>query len=126
MCPRQDGLISPRSTSLTAPAIPARANRANRKSRVVFITWIYSIDLKNALECTSARPHLIGNKADLLEKAPFVRPNRQLKETRMTIDNSRRNALVGFGALAVGAAALAADPSRAATRGSIAKARPQS
>jgi intracellular sulfur oxidation DsrE/DsrF family protein len=33
----------------------------------------------------------------------------------MTIDNSRRIALVGFGALAVGAAALAADPSRAAT-----------
>ncbi|MCA6109315.1 thiosulfate dehydrogenase [Bradyrhizobium cenepequi] len=33
----------------------------------------------------------------------------------MTIDNSRRTALVGFGALAVGAAALAAGPSRAAT-----------
>ena len=33
----------------------------------------------------------------------------------MTIDNSRRSALVGFGALAVGAAALAAGPSRAAT-----------
>jgi hypothetical protein len=33
----------------------------------------------------------------------------------MTIDNSRRAALVGFGALAVGAAALAAGPSRAAT-----------
>jgi intracellular sulfur oxidation DsrE/DsrF family protein len=33
----------------------------------------------------------------------------------MTIDNSRRTALVGFGALAVGAAALAAAPSRAAT-----------
>ena len=33
----------------------------------------------------------------------------------MTIDNSRRTALVGFGALAVGAAAIAANPSRAAT-----------
>src|ERR1700758_3846078 len=33
----------------------------------------------------------------------------------MTIDNSRRAALVGFGSLAVGAAALAAGPSRAAT-----------
>ena len=33
----------------------------------------------------------------------------------MTIDNSRRTALVGFGALAVGAAALAAGPSHAAT-----------
>jgi intracellular sulfur oxidation DsrE/DsrF family protein len=33
----------------------------------------------------------------------------------MTIDSSRRSALVGFGALAVGAAALAAGPSRAAT-----------
>ncbi|WJR76273.1 transcriptional initiation protein Tat [Bradyrhizobium sp. NP1] len=33
----------------------------------------------------------------------------------MMIDNSRRTALVGFGALAVGAAALAAGPSRAAT-----------
>jgi hypothetical protein len=33
----------------------------------------------------------------------------------MTIDNSRRTALVSFGALAVGAAALAAAPSRAAT-----------
>ena len=33
----------------------------------------------------------------------------------MTIDNSRRNALVGLGALAAGAAALAAGPSRAAT-----------
>ena len=32
----------------------------------------------------------------------------------MTIDKSRRSALVGFGALAVGAAALAAGPSRAA------------
>lgn len=33
----------------------------------------------------------------------------------MTIDNSRRSALVGFGALAVGAAAVAAGHSRAAT-----------
>jgi hypothetical protein len=33
----------------------------------------------------------------------------------MTIENSRRTALVGFGALAVGAVALAAGPSRAAT-----------
>ena len=33
----------------------------------------------------------------------------------MTIDNSRRTALLGFGSLAVGAAALAARPSRAAT-----------
>lgn len=33
----------------------------------------------------------------------------------MTIDNSRRNALVGFGSLAIGAAALATGPSRAAT-----------
>src|ERR1700740_3316294 len=33
----------------------------------------------------------------------------------MTIDNSRRTALLGFGSLAVGAAALAAGPSRAAT-----------
>jgi intracellular sulfur oxidation DsrE/DsrF family protein len=33
----------------------------------------------------------------------------------MTIDNSRRSALVGFGALAAGAAALAAGPSHAAT-----------
>jgi len=33
----------------------------------------------------------------------------------MTIDNSRRAALVGFGALAVGTAALAASPSRAVT-----------
>ena len=33
----------------------------------------------------------------------------------MTIDRSRRAALVGFGSLAVGAAALAADPSRADT-----------
>lgn len=33
----------------------------------------------------------------------------------MTIDRSRRTALVGFGALAVGTAALAAHPSRAAT-----------
>jgi hypothetical protein len=33
----------------------------------------------------------------------------------MMIDNSRRSALVGFGALAVGAAALATAPSRAAT-----------
>jgi hypothetical protein len=33
----------------------------------------------------------------------------------MTIDNSRRAALVGFGAIAVGTAALAAGPSRAAT-----------
>src|SRR6201988_1213245 len=33
----------------------------------------------------------------------------------MTIDNSRRTALVGFGALAIGTAALAAGPSRAAT-----------
>jgi hypothetical protein len=33
----------------------------------------------------------------------------------MTIDNSRRTALVGFGALAVGVAAVAASPSRAAT-----------
>ena len=33
----------------------------------------------------------------------------------MTIDSSRRAALVGFGSLAVGAIALAADPSRAAT-----------
>ena len=33
----------------------------------------------------------------------------------MTIDNSRRTALVGFGALAVGTVALAAGPSRAAT-----------
>src|SRR6201987_3414618 len=33
----------------------------------------------------------------------------------MTIDTSRRTALVGFGALAVGSAALAATPSRAAT-----------
>src|SRR6201997_1221692 len=32
----------------------------------------------------------------------------------MTIDNARRAALVGFGALAVGAAALAAGPSHAA------------
>jgi intracellular sulfur oxidation DsrE/DsrF family protein len=39
----------------------------------------------------------------------------KLKETRMTIDNSRRTALVGFGALAVGAAALAAAPSYATT-----------
>ena len=33
----------------------------------------------------------------------------------MTIDTSRRTALVSFGALAVGTAALAAGPSRAAT-----------
>jgi len=33
----------------------------------------------------------------------------------MTIDNARRSALVGFGALAAGAAGLAAGPSRAAT-----------
>src|SRR5246127_909826 len=33
----------------------------------------------------------------------------------MTIDNSRRAALVGFGSLAVGAAALAAGPSHAET-----------
>jgi hypothetical protein len=33
----------------------------------------------------------------------------------MTIDSSRRTALVSFGALAVGAAAIAAGPSRAAT-----------
>jgi intracellular sulfur oxidation DsrE/DsrF family protein len=39
----------------------------------------------------------------------------QFEEPRMTIDNSRRAALAGFGALAVGAAALAAGPSRAAT-----------
>jgi intracellular sulfur oxidation DsrE/DsrF family protein len=37
----------------------------------------------------------------------------------MTIDNSRRTALVGFGALAVGAAALAAGPSHAATTARI-------
>src|SRR5246127_404648 len=37
----------------------------------------------------------------------------------MTIDNSRRAALVGFGSLAVGAAALAAGPSRADTTESI-------
>jgi ABC-type molybdate transport system substrate-binding protein len=33
----------------------------------------------------------------------------------MTIDDPRRSALVGFGTLVVGAAAVAADPSRAAT-----------
>ena len=33
----------------------------------------------------------------------------------MTINSSRRTALVGFGALAVGAAAVAAGPSRADT-----------
>jgi len=59
--------------------------------------------------------YLTSKKAGVLENAPFVRRNTQLKETRMTIDNSRRTALVGFGALAVGAAALAAGPSRAAT-----------
>lgn len=37
----------------------------------------------------------------------------------MTIDNSRRTALVGFGAVAVGAAGLAAGPPRAATTGRI-------
>jgi intracellular sulfur oxidation DsrE/DsrF family protein len=45
----------------------------------------------------------------------FARCSTKLKETRMTIDNSRRTALVGFGVLAVGAAAVAASPSRAAT-----------
>jgi hypothetical protein len=67
------------------------------------------------LECHFSESYLTGKKAALLENAPFVRRNTQLKERRMTIDNSRRTALVGFGALAVGAAALAADPSRAAT-----------
>jgi intracellular sulfur oxidation DsrE/DsrF family protein len=37
----------------------------------------------------------------------------------MTIDNSRRTALLGFGSFAVGAAALAAGPSRAATTAPI-------
>ena len=37
----------------------------------------------------------------------------------MTIDDTRRSALVGLGALAVGAAGLAAAPSRAATAGRI-------
>jgi intracellular sulfur oxidation DsrE/DsrF family protein len=41
--------------------------------------------------------------------------NRQFKEKRMTVDNSRRTALLGFGSLAVGAAALASGPARAAT-----------
>src|SRR6201993_925536 len=44
-----------------------------------------------------------------------LRRNNRLEETPMTIDNSRRSALVSFGALAVGTAALAASPSRAAT-----------
>jgi hypothetical protein len=56
-----------------------------------------------------------SKKAALLENAPIVRRSTQLRETRMTIDNSRRTALVGFGALAVGAAAVVAGPSRAAT-----------
>jgi hypothetical protein len=51
----------------------------------------------------------------LPENAAFVRRSVQLKDKRMTIDNSRRTALVGFGALAVGAAAVAASPSRATT-----------
>src|SRR6201993_2606401 len=57
-------------------------------------------------------PH--KQEGGLLESAPFAR-RAPLKEKRMTIDNSRRSALVGFGALAVGPAALAAGPSRAAT-----------
>jgi intracellular sulfur oxidation DsrE/DsrF family protein len=56
-------------------------------------------------------PH--KQEGGLLESPPFARRT-PLKEKRMTIDNSRRSALVGFGALAVGAAALAAGPSRAA------------
>jgi hypothetical protein len=49
-------------------------------------------------------------------RARFVaRRNRQFKEKRMTVDNSRRTALLSFGSLAVGVAALAAGPARAAT-----------
>jgi hypothetical protein len=67
------------------------------------------------MECHAGDSYITSSKAGALENAPFVRHNKQFKEIRMTIDNSRRTALVGFGALAVGAAALAAGPSRAAT-----------
>jgi hypothetical protein len=48
-----------------------------------------------------------------------TRPDKEIgaalsfRKTRMTIDTSRRGAIVGFGALADGAAALASTPSRA-------------
>jgi hypothetical protein len=58
-------------------------------------------------------PHT--QEAGIFENAPFVRQNTPLEDTRMTIDHSRRAALFGFGSLAIGTAAFAAGPSRAAT-----------
>jgi hypothetical protein len=87
----------------------ARERRANRESRVVFIAWSDHIDREIALECDP------GKEGDLVGNARPVRRSTQFEESRMTIDTSRRTALVGFGALAMGSAALAAGPSRAAT-----------
>jgi intracellular sulfur oxidation DsrE/DsrF family protein len=63
--------------------------------------------------------YLIRNEADLFGERSSRSPHIHPEEKLMTIDNSRRTALVGFGALAVGAAALATSPSRAAETGAV-------
>jgi hypothetical protein len=73
------------------------------------------IDPKNVLEPPPASSYLANKTTGLLADAPFARRDTQYKETTMTIDDSRRTVLAGFGALAVGVAAVAAGPSHAAT-----------
>jgi hypothetical protein len=92
-------------------------SRSLRIEDSAFITRSDQINLKIALERHSASHHLTTKKAG--SNAPFVRRNTQPKEKRMTIDNSRRSALLGLGALAVGAAAVATGRSRAATTDEI-------
>jgi hypothetical protein len=80
-------------------------SRSLRIEDSAFITRSDQINLKIALERHSASHHLTTKKAG--SNAPFVRRNTQPKEKRMTIDNSRRSAPLGLGALAVGTAAVA-------------------
>jgi hypothetical protein len=108
-------LLVPRSFILAAFGSPA-AGPSSSKRLLLETNPFSSTSSGRSENCVGVTSAIPSHKQEggLVEISAFVRRSTQLKETPMTIDNSRRTALVGFGALAVGATALATGPSRAA------------